>query len=41
MPPEVIRQTVMLHIRYPLLLRQVEGLLSERGTDIYHETARF
>jgi putative transposase len=41
MPPEVIRQTVMLHIRYPLLLRQVEGLLSERGIDIYHETARF
>jgi putative transposase len=41
MPPEVIRQTVMLHIRYPLLLRQVGDLLSERGTDIYHETARF
>ncbi len=29
--PEVIRLTVMLHIRYPLSLRQVDDLLSERG----------
>ena len=29
--PEVIRLTVMLYIRYPLYLRQVEDLLFERG----------
>jgi putative transposase len=38
--PEVIRLTVMLYIRYPLSLRQVEDLLSERGIDICHETVR-
>jgi putative transposase len=31
----------MMYIRYPLLLRQVEDLLSERGIDICHETVRF
>ena len=31
----------MLYIRYPLSLRQVEGLLFERGIDICHETVRF
>jgi len=31
--PEVIRLTVMLYIRYPLSLRQVEDLLFERGID--------
>jgi len=39
--PEVIRLTVMMHIRYPLSLRQVEDLLFERGIDICHETVRF
>ena len=39
--PEVIRLTVMMYIRYPLSLRQVEDLLFERGLDIYHETVRF
>ena len=29
--PEVIRLTVMMYIRYPLSLRQVEDLLFERG----------
>jgi len=29
--PEVIRLTVMLYVRYPLSLRQVEDLLFERG----------
>ena len=38
--PEVIRLTVMLCIRYPLSLRQVEDLLFERGIDICHETVR-
>ena len=38
--PEVIRLTVMLYVRYPLSLRQVEDLLFERGIDICHETVR-
>jgi hypothetical protein len=38
--PEVIRLTVMMYIRYPLSLRQVEDLLFERGIDICHETVR-
>ena len=39
--PDVIRLAVMMYIRYPLSLRQVEDLLSERGIDISHETVRF
>lgn len=39
--PEVIRLTVMMYVRYPLSLRQVEDLLFERGVDICHETVRF
>ncbi len=39
--PAVIRLAVMMHIRYPLPLRQVEDLLFERGVDICHETVRF
>ena len=39
--PEVIRLAVMLYIRYPLSLRQVEEILFERGIDICHETVRF
>ncbi len=35
--PEVIRLAVMMYIRYPLSLRQVEDLLFERGIDICHE----
>jgi len=38
--PEVIRLTVMMYVRYPLSLRQVEELLSERGINICHETVR-
>ena len=38
--PEVIRLTVMMYIRYPLSLRQVENLLHERGIDIRRETPR-
>jgi len=29
--PEVIRLAVLMYIRYPLSLRQVEDLLFERG----------
>lgn len=39
--PEVIPLVVMMYIRYPLSLRNVEDLLSERGIDISHETVRF
>ena len=39
--PEVIRLAVMMYIRYPLSLRQVEDMLFERGIDICHETVRF
>jgi putative transposase len=31
----------MLYVRFPLSLRNVEDLLSERGIDICHETVRF
>lgn len=31
--PEVIRRAVMMYIRYPLSLRQVEDLLFESGVD--------
>lgn len=39
--PEVIRLVVMLYVRFPLSLRNVEDLLFERGIDICHETVRF
>ena len=31
----------MMYVRFPLSLRQVEDLLSERGIDICHETVRY
>jgi len=39
--PEVIRLVVMVYVRFPLSLRNVEDLLFERGIDICHETVRF
>ena len=38
--PEVIRMVVMLYVRFPLSLRNVEDLLAERGIDICYETVR-
>ena len=38
---EVIRLVVMMYVKYPLSLRNVEDLLAERGIDICHETVRF
>ena len=38
--PEVIRLVVMLYVRFPLSLRNVEDLLFERGVDLCHETVR-
>jgi putative transposase len=39
--PEVIRLVVMMYVRFPLFLRNVEDLLHERGIDVSHETVRF
>jgi putative transposase len=38
---EVIRLAVMMYVRFPLTLKNVEDLLHERGIEISHETARF
>jgi len=37
---EIIRLTVLMYIRFPLSLRNVEDLLHERGIDISYETVR-
>lgn len=39
--PVIIRLAVMLYIRFPLSLRNVEDLLHERGIEICHETVRY
>src|SRR5687768_18592165 len=39
--PEIIRLAVMLYIRFPLSLRNVEDLLHERGIDVSHENVRY
>ncbi len=39
--PAIIRLAVMLYVRFPLSLRNVEDLLHERGIDVSHETIRF
>ncbi len=39
--PVVIRLAVMMYVRFPLSLRNVEDLLQERGIDLSHETVRF
>ena len=39
--PEIIRLMVMMYVRFPLSLRNVEDLLFERGIDVCHETVRF
>ena len=36
----MIREVVMLYVRFPLSLRNVEDLLFERGYDLCHETVR-
>ena len=32
--PEIIRLAVLMYVKYPLSLRNVEDLLAERGIDI-------
>jgi putative transposase len=39
--PEIIRLAVLMYVRFPLSLRNVEDLLDERGIDLRHETVRF
>src|SRR5579871_6440104 len=39
--PEVIRLVVMMYVKFPLSLRNVEDLLAERGIDVSYETIRF
>ena len=39
--PKIIRLAVMLYIRFPLSLRNVEDLLHERGIEVSLETVRF
>ena len=38
---EVIRLAVMMYVRFPLSLRNVEDLLHERGIDVSHEAMRY
>lgn len=38
--PEIIRLAVLMYVRFPLSLRNVEDLLFERSIDICHETVR-
>jgi len=39
--PGIIRLAVILYVRFPLSLRNVEDLLHERGIEVSHETVRF
>jgi putative transposase len=39
--PEVIRLVVLMYVRFPLSLRNVEDLLFERWIDISHGMVRF
>ncbi|MEO0817068.1 MAG: IS6 family transposase [Pseudomonadota bacterium] len=38
--PEIIQLAVMMFVRFPLSLRNVEDLLHERGIDVCHESVR-
>lgn len=38
---EIIRLAVMLYVRFPLSLRNVEDILHERGIDVSHEAVRY
>jgi putative transposase len=39
--PEIIRLAVMMYVRFPLSLRNVEDVLHERGIDVSYESVRF
>ena len=40
LPAAVIQQAVWLYFRFPLSLRDVEDMLSQRGIDVSYETVR-
>tara|TARA_E500000178_G_scaffold136588_1_gene136534 strand:+ start:2152 stop:2349 length:198 start_codon:yes stop_codon:yes gene_type:complete len=39
--PEIIQLSVMLYVRFPLSLRNLEDLLHESGVDVSYETIRY
>ena len=39
-PPSIVHHVVWLYLRVNLSLRDVEGLLAERGLDVSYETVR-
>ena len=39
--PEIIRLAVMMYVRFPLSLRNLEEILHEPGVEVGHETIRF
>ena len=39
-PPDIIRLAVMIYVRLPLSLGNVEDLLHESGIEVSHETVR-
>jgi len=39
--PEIIQLAVMLYVRFPLSLRNVEDLLHERGVDVSYESVSY
>jgi putative transposase len=39
--PEIIQLAVMLYVRFPLSLRNVEDLLHEHGVDVSYESVRY
>ena len=39
--PEIIQLAVMLYVRFPLSLKNVEDLLHERGVDVSYESVRY
>ena len=39
--PKLMRLVVLVYVRFPLSLRNVEDLLFERAIDLCHETVRF
>ena len=39
--PEIIQLAVMLYVRFPLSLRNVEDLLHEQGVDVSYESVRY
>ena len=38
---EIIRLAVMMYVRFPLPLHNIEDLLHGRGVEVSHETVRF